>query len=271
VATIAGRLLIALLTFLLSMAAHRMFTAAGRVQPATDAELPFRTKITAAVAGETKRSRTRISQQSDVYFKDIGLVTISAREDIGTTPRLVFTNESGQNVYEAYVHSDWEYLDDDHSGLNPSLRFTVQNLRGITSPLVIAVAMQPGGSDNAWESFAVGVVDGRFAQLTFEHLKTDDDGGFFFGDLGNGIGPGAAQWNFIWGEDEGHPPPHRYEIRLYKWNGRRFEWESVRRTRGQFNCARDAVNALGFHFADMRANFTDWSYLADWTELCKRN
>lgn len=254
------------------MAAHRIFAPAVRVQPPEITELGLRKAVTGTIYGGTKPSRTRISQRRDVYFEGIGLVTVSAHEDIGETPKLVLTSaSSGAKLFEAYVQSDLVSQGDDLPGLNPTLRFTVQTLKGFHSPVVIAVAMEPGGSDDGWESFAVGLVDGSFAQVTFDHLRTNDDGGFFFGDLGNGIGVGAAQWNFVWGEDESHPPPHRYEIKLYKWNGRRFEWDRVLRTRVQLNCARDAVRALGFHFSDMRASFSEWAFLGDWREMCNRN
>jgi len=232
----------------------------------------LKTQVSGKIYGTPKATVTRISQEDEVYFESIGLVRVSAHEDIGFSPALIFTKVgSDEKLLEAYVHSDWQSLDDDHPGMNPQLRFTVRRIKGFPSPLVIAVSMSPGGSDDAWESFAVAAIKGQLEQLNYEHLQTNDDGGFFFGDLGNGIGLGAAQWNFVWGETESHPPPHRYEIKLYKWNGRRFEWEKVMRTRAQYNCAHDAVRAYGFPYTDVRASFPEWEYLGDWREMCNEH
>jgi hypothetical protein len=235
-------------------------------QPESSA-LNLKAHVTGGLNGKPRIIK-RISQEEEINFDGIGLVSVSA-QDIRYTAKLVFTKiSSGEDLLEAYVHSDMESYDDDHPDMNPTLKFTVKRITGLPNPLVIAVAMNPGGSDDGWESFAVGAVNGRLQQLTFEHLQINDDGGFFFGNLGGGIGLGAAQYDSVWGEDESHPPPHRYEIKLYKWNGRRFEWEKVLRTRAQYNCAHDGIRALGFHFTDIRATFSDWAYLGDWREMC---
>ena len=130
--------------------------------------------------------------------------------------------------------------------------------------MVISIVLSSGGSDSGWEASAAGVVNGQLQELTYEHLRTSDEGGFFFGDLGHGIGPGAAQWDFVWGEDEAHVSPHRYEITLYKWNGWRFEWYRVFRTRSKYFSGRAALRANGLHYVDIRKSFPGWSDIDSW-------
>jgi hypothetical protein len=205
-----------------------------------------------------------ISQESIVRFPRLGEVRVCAHEDFGKAPRLTFIDQrSGQEILSSYVgRFDWPWTSDQKwANMNPKLRFKAISIKGLPDPLVIGIAMSPGGSDCDWQAIAVGVVDGRLELLTYETMETSDEGGFFFGDLGYGIGLGAAQWDFVWGEDEGHPPPHKYEVKLFKWNGWRFEWYRVFRTARTYNSPHAALKAYGLHFKDVRLMFPEWADL----------
>ena len=209
-------------------------------------------------------NNSRISQEAIVRFPKIGDVRVCANEDFGKELRLTFTDQrSGKELLSNYYgSSNWNWSDDASTvDWNPKLRFKTISVKGLPSPLVIAIAMNPGASDSAWEAGAVGVVDGQLQILTYETMATSNDGGFFFGDLGDGVGPGAAQWDYVWGEGESHPPPHKYEVKLFKWNGRRFEWYKVFRTRRQYNSANAALNAYGLGLKDVRSTFPEWTDL----------
>lgn len=213
---------------------------------------------------DSVKGASRVSQERVIGFPEIGNVRVAAREDFGNSPRLTFTDEkSGREILSTYLgrFDCWSLSGPEAASLNPRLRFKTIAIEGLPNPLVLGIAICPGGSDSAWEAVAVGVVDGRLEQLTFETMSTSDEGGFFFGNLGHGIGVGAAQWDFVWGEDEGHPPPHKYEVKLLKWDGRRFEWYRVFRTARKFDSPNAALKAYSFHFKDIRKSFPEWSDL----------
>jgi hypothetical protein len=211
-------------------------------------------------------SASRISQEEIVRFPKIGDVRVCANEDFGKDLRLTFSNEKSGGIIQSYDfgNSYWNWGDDSDGAWHPKLRFKAISIKGFPTPLVVGIAINPGASDSAWQAVAFGVVDGQLQLLTFETMETSDDGGFFFGDLGHGLGLGAAQWDFVWGEDEPHPPPHKYEMKLYKWNERRFEWERVIRTRRQYNSARAALRAYRFKFVDFRGLFPEWADMESW-------
>ena len=198
-----------------------------------------------------------ISQEAIVRFPQFGNVRVRAREEFKSLKLEFIDPKSEREVHTSYLGNyDWSW---DNPDWNPKLRFKVISIKGLPDPLVVAIAMNPGVSDSGWEAVAVGVVNGRLEQLNYEALETSNEGGFYFGDLGHGLGLGAAQWNFVWGEDECHPPPHKYEVKLFKWNGRRFEWEKVLRTRRRYNSSQKALLAYGFHFVNARNLVPEWA------------
>jgi len=205
-------------------------------------------------------SISKISQEEVIRFPQIGAVRVSAHE--GRELELTFVDaKSGKQILTSSLGDYHWYRSDDPADADwtPKLRFKVISIKGLPDPLVIGIAMDPGVSDSAWEAVAIGVVNGELERLNFETLEASNEGGFFFGDLGHGLGLGAAQWDFVWGEDECHPPPHKYEMKLYKWNGRRFEWEKVIRTRRQYNSPQKALLAYGFHFGNVRDLIPEWA------------
>jgi hypothetical protein len=223
--------------------------------------------LEAASPSPSPTTQSRISQEKIIRFPAAGAVRVSALENRDGFLELKFADQdSERSLLTSYLGSPrWNWTSDPkYADLNPKLRFKAISVHGLPSPLVVGIAMNPGVSDSGWEAVAVGVVNGQLEQLTYESLETSNEGGFFFGDLGHGMGLGAAQWDFIWGEGEGHPPPHKYEIKLYKWSGRRFEWEKVIRTRKQYDSPQAALSAYGFRFVDVREMFPDWGDIASW-------
>lgn len=205
----------------------------------------------------------RISQESVINVRGIGRLRICAHEDFGSAPKLVFTDATSGEELLSVPMGGYQWISREDVAVNPKLRFKIVTIKGFSSPLIIGVAINPGGSDSAWEAVAIGVVSGRLEALTYEHLTTSDEGGFFFGDLGHDVGFGAAQWDFVWGEDESHVSPHQYEIKLYKWNGWRFEWYKVFRT-ASHNSGQEALQAQGLHYVDIRKSFPEWSDREAW-------
>ena len=270
-ARLTSRLISVTATFCLSLGIHNLLhtkSAASRAFDQARSEVTALTKPPVKPIKESSAENTsRISQEAIVRFPEIGEVRVCAHEDFGKSLRLTFIDqESGRELLSTYFgSSNWNWNNDATTAdWNPKLRFRSISVKGLPNPLVIGIAMNPGGSDSAWEAVAVGVVNGRLEPLTYETMQTSNEGGFFFGDLGHGIGFGAAQWDFVWGEDEGHPPPHKYEVKLYKWNGWRFEWERVFRTRRKYDSPQKALRAYGFNFMDAREMFPEWADVASW-------
>ena len=269
-ARIAARLLCITSTFCIGLVAdallHTKIEDSQSDKHSTTASTTS-TVLPPAIPSPTKSiddaSPDSISQESIVRFPQIGDVRVCAHDDFGKTPRLTFIDQkSGREILSAYVGSfAWPWSDKAAAELNPKLRFKAISVKGLPDPLVIGIAINPGVSDSAWQAVAVGLVDGNLEVLTYETMETSNEGGFFFGDLGHGIGLGAAQWDFVWGEDEGHPPPHKYEVKLFKWNGWHFEWYKVFRTARTYNSPKAALKAYGLRFKDVRLMFPEWTDL----------
>lgn len=259
---LAIKVIVALLTFSIGI----FLTTAGtrrQAVPATPdkpACIPFPFFQTTQFKAPTVKEY-RISQEETIEFAQLGKVRIIANESFGENLHLEFTEaESNKNLLSVTFYGN---LDDmfkptpEFKYTNPKLRFKVISIKGIPNPLVIAMAMAPGGSDCFWEAAAIGAVDGKLKELTTERLTTAEQGGFFFGNLGRGRGPGAAVWKFIWADDEGHGGSHQYEVKLYTWNkaGGRFEWNRVFRTKGKFDSGEAALHGSNLHFVDIRDSF----------------
>jgi hypothetical protein len=259
--SIVARVVIAVATFMFGVGMTTLIRSFTKMccEDRDETPRPFAANYDSKLSGPDSlfaKPTERISQYEVVAFPGIGDVEVCAHEDIGESPTLVFSDfQTGKELLTVYVgSSDWKILNSD---VHPGIRFRVVSIHGLPR-MVIAVGVSPGGSDSSWESVAVGVVNGQLEILTFETLRTSDFGGFSYGDLGHGLGVGAAQWDFVWGEDEGHPPPHQYEVKLFKWNGRRFEWYKLFRTRRHYESDQAALSAYGFHFVDIRGSFPDW-------------
>ena len=259
------RLFVGFLTFAMGYGAHTAMVPTTQSAefgslPTSPPPLPFSLGFRVGEPTDMPKAQPtrRVSQEALLKIPKIGKVRVQAYEPLGDGPEFVFTNaSSGKEILSLYF-SDY--------GVNEQsrTRFKIISVNQFPGPLIISIGMNPGGSDCAWEASIAGVVDGRLEDLTYEHLQTSNEGGFFIGDLGHGVGFGAAQWDFVWGEYEAHVSPHKYEITLYKWNGWRFEWYRVFRTRSNYSSGRAALRANGLNYTDIRKSFPDWSDLERW-------
>jgi hypothetical protein len=268
---LVARLPITLATFLFSLFITFALTHAPATKdaPASDCAPRLIAPPPPANTPHTEPARAadktpRISQQEIVNFSGVGRVRIKADETFGQNLRLIFENAtSGKQLFEEsfYGRDDSFKPDADYPELAPYARFRVMHVKGLPDPLIVGIAIWPGGSDCYWEAVAVGAVDGELKGLMPEHLNAADEGGFFFGDLGGGRGIGTVSWDFIWDFGyESHFDQHQYELKIYKWNQKRdrFEWDQVLRTRAKFDDGEKAVRSLGFNLRDVRKSFPDF-------------
>jgi hypothetical protein len=192
-----------------------------------------------------------VKQEEVLTFQSLGRVRVRAVEVPHQLPRLEFSAASdnrrlltvpvGTSDRKAFVREPGDSL------INPLVRFRVLKVEALPDPLVLAVAVRPGGSDHGFEATLIGEVNGRLRVLTPQPAPLVNlQGGFFVGDLGGGRGPGFAAWTFIW-EDGAHYDEHRYLVRLYSFEPGRasFRGAITLRSQGKHLRGEDALAELG--------------------------
>ncbi|MDQ5835581.1 MAG: hypothetical protein M3379_02255 [Acidobacteriota bacterium] len=263
------------LAFALAAFATGISLPAPRVEPArAPTQKPGATAATAQPAGEAGKllpapstptatqveahatPTPRISQRETLLMPGVGRVRVTAFET-EEDAHLVFENaDSGKQLLSQTMA---------HDALKPTLRFKVMRVKGLPGPLVVGIGVSPGGSDSSYELAAFTPVGGKLEELTrTDTFNTSEEGGFYIGDLGHGLGLGLAVWNFIWDFDyESHVSPHQYEIKLYRWNKAeaRFEWARVLRTPGKFDSGEKALRSVGLRFKDLRDSIPEFKDL----------
>lgn len=222
---------------------------AAQTPQQTYAQTPAPVTEAAAAAGPA-----RVAQQAVVGMPGVGRVRVTAYETEGDT-RLVFEDyDSGKELRSSTMAG---------GSLNPRLRFKVTRVRGLPDLTVVAVAVSPGGSGSGYEMEAFAPVGGRIQELTCAgSFTTDEMGGFYIGDLGRGVGLGAAVWQDL-DERGAHHDPHRYKITFYKWDDvdAQFELNKTITTRQEFDSDRAALRSAGLSFKDVREDAPEFNSL----------
>jgi|GEM_PF-6283722 len=192
-----------------------------------------------------------VKQEEVVSFGGLGPVRVRAVEVPHALPRLDFSSpRTGRRLLSVPVGtSDPKSFvrEPGNSLINPLVRFRVLRVASLPDPLILAVAVRPGGSDHGFEATVVGEAGGRLRVLTTGRPPlVSIQGGVFVGDLGGGRGPGFAAWSFIW-EDGAHYDAHRYLVRLYPFDPARaaFGRATTWRTKGKHRRGADALAELG--------------------------
>jgi hypothetical protein len=264
-----ARLLLSLLTFAVGVtAADAEFprkTPTTKTLPASPPLPAAQTREAAFV--ERNNPTPRIAESVVVNFPTLGEVRARAVENFGEPVRMEFVKLGSDEVLAAF---DAPHSDSDPKGFspnsdvdfgNPFLRFKVLRIGGLPQPLILSVAVTPGGSDCGFYATVIGEEHGRLKVLTPEPLDTSILGGIHVGDLGGGRGVGAAVWSFIWDDGEGHYSEHRYEVKLYPFDSRRgrFVEGATLRTRGKHARREDALGELGLKYTDLLQDMPDVS------------
>lgn len=208
--------------------------------------------------------RDKVTQEEAVVFPRVGRVKVRAVEARGRLPRLEFLREATGGRPQAVTLGTSDprsYRPLDEPGvslIDPFVRFMPLNVEGLPAPLVLAVAVRPGGSDHGFETTIIGARGATFRVLTPGPLLTPIQGGVFVGDLGGRRGPGVAVWSFIWGDGEAHYAEHRYEVRLYPFDARRgvFRRAAVLASKRKHRSAEGALEELGLpRYPNLLENF----------------
>jgi len=217
-----------------------------------------------AAAARARPPRGKVTQEEFMAFPRAGRVRVRAVEARGRLPHLEFSRaETGRSLSRITLGTSGpeSYRPLDEPGvslIDPFVRFKPLNVEGLSAPLVLAVAIRPGGSDHTFETTLVGASGQSFRVLTPEPLLTSIQGGVFVGDLGGRYGVGIAVWNFLWEDSEAHYAAHRYEVKLYTFDARRslFRRAAVLRSKGKHKRGEDALAELNLpRYSNLLDNF----------------
>jgi hypothetical protein len=181
-----------------------------------------------------------------------GAVEVRAGMGARTQPRLVLLDAACHEVLSV------PFGGQDVGDSGTQLRFRVETIHGFPTPLIIGTLATQGGSDTAFETELIGPVHGRFRKLLPKPAETLLEGGVFVGDLGGKLGPGIAIWRMIWGANEAHVSPHRYELQRMRWTGTSFHSVATRRTKRKYTSPAPALQELGVNYTDLTRQFADF-------------
>jgi hypothetical protein len=153
-----------------------------------------------------------MDQSAFVEFPKLGVLEIGVRAVDKQLPKLIIRNAAKTVLFQ--VEMGHSYTDPGNFLYGAATEFKVYHISGLPDPLLMVVALGPGGSDNRWEMMLIGVVSGKIQRL-WRSKPLRNAGGFFVGDLGKGRGLGFAQWD--WSPWQ-NPDTARYAIQFYRWN-----------------------------------------------------
>lgn len=211
---------------------------------------------------EKKSSEPTITQSKIVNFPRIGTVRVEAIEQIGKFPEMVFKDvKSGKVVFRSSItDSDgWLKPTDDEEFTQPFLRFRVVRSPGFSSPLIMAVAVRPGGSDHLFLSVVFGEVNGKITRLNTNPIETNIQGGYYLGYLNRKLGYGLVSWCFDWESSEIHYDYHHYYIDIYTISNGRFRKTFSSRSKRKYGPVDSyrALNEFGIKGKDVRRTMPD--------------
>jgi hypothetical protein len=176
-----------------------------------------------------------------VAFPGYGSVKVAVMGDNEKNPlHLVLQNTKGMQIlaipFDPWGERPWPSDD---------LRFKLITIVGTNMPLIAAVALDPGGSDGRFESTLIGVVDGKPQDLLRPHPRVNYEGTVCLTSTGGDKHPDVMAINFMW-EDGAHFNPHRYEITLFSWNGKRYVQTIHKKTKRKYLDWADAAKEYGY-------------------------
>jgi hypothetical protein len=168
-------------------------------------------------------SQYKTVQSELVNFPGTGRVEVEAQEKIGDFPRIVFRRSTDKKLLLQSAVKDKEGFlrPEANSDLTqPVLRFKVIRSPEFSSPIVMAIGLFYGGSDNGYFLTLFTESNGRIIRLNGEPIENNVQGGYYLGNLNQRFGFGLAVWGFIWGNAPGevHYSAHHYDIDLFKIN-----------------------------------------------------
>lgn len=205
--------------------------------------------------GESEAAPPQEKSKRLVKFPGIGSVSVQVIEAERKLPRLEFSDSANRKILLSVPVGT---PDPDRQLV---LRFKELSISGLPAPIIIAIALDAGGSGCRFDAVVIGAVKGRLKVLTRTPLQAFERGGIHVGKLGRGRGSGIAVWNFIWGNREAHADPHRYDVTFYPWSAGklRFVKGGKLRTRSRHEREEAALSELKLLFVNLLEQFPDFA------------
>lgn len=202
-----------------------------------------------------------ITQSMTVVFPHSGSVIIQAREEFEQNPEVLFKSAATGKLLLRYTFAEPDGVLKPHARSDafqrPFVRFQAIRVVGMPSPMILAIAVEPGGSDHGFYAMVIAEVRGRLRTLQSRPFLTDVQGGLYVGYLNSSLGNGLVVWNFIWNEGI-HYDFHHYKIETYSLRGDRFIRQGRRVSRQLYDGnGADSLRELGIHATDLRATVPD--------------
>jgi hypothetical protein len=221
---------------------------------------------------ETKqaiRHDPTVVQSAIVHFPQHGAVRVESIEQVGEFPKIVIADVKDHAVlyHNVITDPDGSLKPRDDEFAQPCLRFREIISPGFPSPLIMAVAVTPGGSDTGSYLAIFGETNGKFERLTNNLIGTAIQGGFYLGFLNRKFGYGLISWCFDWNFDasEGHYDYHHYLMEIYLLRNGRFRkvFSSMSRRRYLPEQSSRPLHELGIKVKDLRKTMPKVKEYAD--------
>ena len=212
----------------------------------------------------------KLTQSAVVQFPRHGLVRVGSVEQVGEFPKIVFSDIRSDTVlYRSSITDDSDFglkpRNDDSD--QPFLRFREVRSIGLPSPLIVAVAIAPGGSDCGFYMSVFGEIDGKIIRLTNKPIDNAVQGGYYIGFLSQRLGYGIVSWTFDWNSDasEAHYDAHHYEMTVYKLFNGRFRKVLSAKSKRKYHPAGSslALKEIGINAKDLRKSIPDMKDYVD--------
>ena len=163
----------------------------------------------------TKPKWQGMDQSAFVEFPELGVLEIGVRAVDKHLPKLMIRDAAKKVLFQVEMGHSYD-PDPGNFLYSAAIEFKVYHIPGLPDPLLMVLALGPGGSDNRWEMMLIGVVSGKIQRL-WRTKPFSNAGGFFVGDLGKGRGVGIAEWDWSpW-----QFSTTTYSIQLSRWNERK--------------------------------------------------
>jgi hypothetical protein len=164
----------------------------------------------------------KVTQASSVNFKSLS-VTVLAVEEFGKSPTLLILPDDKKETAAIQPIEFSEYkADDEFTYVNPFLRFKTFRIKGLVSPLMVAVVAQPTATDEIFEIKLISEKKGKITLLNPEPITITIQDGIYLGYINREYGYGMIVWNFQF--DAAHYSSHKYDIRIYKWDSKEMQF-----------------------------------------------
>jgi hypothetical protein len=199
----------------------------------------------------TAGAAPKATEAALVNFKNRFAVAVAV-EEFEKPLRLLFFGRHNEVLYSTQFNPE-EPTFGEFAYTNSFLRFRILDIKGLLSPMVLAIAAYPGGSDCGFEVKLIAERKGKIAELNPEPIVLNIEDGVYLGYISGKYGYGMMTWKFKWG-DEAHLAPHRYEIRIYKWDSGKQAFFHARTitTRNKYTDGRVALKRYGLPSKNFR-------------------